>query len=229
LATTPGFCGRWNDKTIVNYDAYVHAIRTLDAYTKTSYILDKADGTRTKVSGVYLITDGGYHLWRVAQCPSKTSSVKAVVRYSKALESVRKDVECVFGKLKGRFRILKLPNRFNTSAKVDNCWFTACILHNRLMQFDGLDKRWEAGADYGKRDGLFNDLAENEEVLERHAQARMTSVHPDTDHTRMGAGRGEYWMGTVEREPGHFTLKAQLVEHYNVCWAKRDLPGWDRK
>lgn len=34
---------------------------------------------------------------------------EAETKYSKASESVRKDVECFFGVLKGRCRILKLP------------------------------------------------------------------------------------------------------------------------
>ena len=57
---------------------------------------------------------------------------------SKRLESVRKDVECFFGSVKGRFRILKLPLLFEDKEVIDNVWFTCCILHNLMHSFDGL-------------------------------------------------------------------------------------------
>ena len=63
----------------------------------------------TQVSGLYLICDGGYHLWRCLQFPLKDVPDIWARRWSKRLESVRKDVECAFGILKKRFRILKVP------------------------------------------------------------------------------------------------------------------------
>lgn len=69
----------------------------------------------------------------------------------KWLESVRKDVECFFGRVKGRFRILKLPLLFRSQGDIDNMFFTCCILHKMLHSFDGLgeleeDVHW-AGLD----------------------------------------------------------------------------------
>ena len=57
--------------------------------------------------------------------------------FSKHLESVRKDVECFFGILKGRFRILKLPILFRSRERIDNAFFTCCILHNMLHALMG--------------------------------------------------------------------------------------------
>lgn len=50
-------------------------------------------------------------------------------RWSKALESVRKDVECFFGILKRRFRTLKLGIIFQDEDDINNMFFTCCILH----------------------------------------------------------------------------------------------------
>ena len=55
------------------------------------------------------------------------------------MESVRKDIECCFGRLKGRWRLFKRGILFSSREKIDNAWFTACILHNMLHKQNGLD------------------------------------------------------------------------------------------
>ena len=56
---------------------------------------------------------------------------------------MRKDVECTFGILKGRWRILKTGVRLHDTASVDKIWLTCCALHNMLLEVDGLDKEWD--------------------------------------------------------------------------------------
>ncbi|CAM9191385.1 unnamed protein product, partial [Ectocarpus fasciculatus] len=58
---------------------------------------------------------------------------------SRTLESVRKDVECLFGILKGRFRILKLRLGYRSKEVIANIFSTCCILHVMLHTFDGMD------------------------------------------------------------------------------------------
>jgi hypothetical protein len=58
---------------------------------------------------------------------------------------MRKDVECTFGILKGRFRILKTGIRLQKIEAVDKIWLTCCALHNLLLESDGLDENWESG------------------------------------------------------------------------------------
>ncbi len=48
---------------------------------------------------------------------------------------MRKDVECTFGILKGRWRILK----------ADYIWLTCCALHNWLLDIDGMNEIWVSG------------------------------------------------------------------------------------
>jgi hypothetical protein len=67
------------------------------------------------------------------------------IRWSQWLESMRKDVECTFGILKGRWRILKAGVYLQSAIGIDRVWFTCCALHNWLLEVDGLDKRWESG------------------------------------------------------------------------------------
>ncbi|CAM9820233.1 unnamed protein product [Discosporangium mesarthrocarpum] len=39
--------------------------------------------------------------WRCLTCPFKASSTQAQLKWSNWVESVRKDMECYFGRLKG--------------------------------------------------------------------------------------------------------------------------------
>ena len=60
------------------------------------------------------------------------------------MESVRKDVECAFGVLKGRFRFLKLPIQFHDKEVIDDMFLTCVGLHNMLHLWDGRGE-WEMG------------------------------------------------------------------------------------
>jgi hypothetical protein len=59
------------------------------------------------------------------------------MRWSKNLESVRKDIEGVFGILKVRFRFLKNFNNLRHQSSIDDAFTTCCILHNMMLRRDG--------------------------------------------------------------------------------------------
>jgi hypothetical protein len=101
--------GSRNDKTMVLGDKLVQAIREDDLYTKYTFQLYNRDGVLVQKTGAGVICDGGYHEWLCTMCPVKYGITTVERRWSKRLESVRKDVECVFGRLKKRFTVLKMP------------------------------------------------------------------------------------------------------------------------
>ena len=79
------------------------------------------------------------------QCPIKCSTNEHELRWSTRLESVRKDVESFFGRLKGRCRILHMRILFHRQYKVDNVFISSSILHNMTLvqyDFDDLDIAW---------------------------------------------------------------------------------------
>ncbi|CAM9749108.1 unnamed protein product, partial [Ectocarpus fasciculatus] len=80
--------------------------------------------------------------WQILIEPSKYPLSENDLLFSKRLESVRKDVECFFGILKGRFRILKLAMAYQSQERIDNVFFTCCILHNMLHTFDTAWTSW---------------------------------------------------------------------------------------
>ena len=166
IACSKGFPGANNDKTIVRFDDFVQDIHKERKYADVEFKVTQADNTDEMIRGLYLIVDNGYHKWRCLQNPEKWSIDKDVIAFSRHLESVRKDIECTFGILKGRFRILKIPIRFQTQAEVDNIFRTCYVLHNILLKNDGLDSRWESNirwdGDYGNHD--LQDLGSSVEV-----------------------------------------------------------------
>lgn len=75
------------------------------------------------------------------------------------MASCRKDVECLFGILKKRFRILRCPILFNQEESINNLFKACCVFHNMLLEWDGL-------ADLGTNDEdwIARDSAEVAEV-----------------------------------------------------------------
>ncbi len=88
--------------------------------------------------------DNGYLSLPTLIPPLKLPTSYAEMRFSKWLESMRKDVECTFGILKGRFRILKTGIPLHGVEVCDCVWKTCCALHNFLLEEDGLDECWDA-------------------------------------------------------------------------------------
>ena len=74
--------------------------------------------------------------------PYEKTVYRNETRWSKWLESMRKDVECTFGIMKGRFRILKAGIRMHGVNSTDKIWLTCCALQNLLIDVDGLSEEW---------------------------------------------------------------------------------------
>jgi len=95
-----------------------------------------------KYKGVYVIVDNGYLQWSCTVPPFTVTGDMDEIRWSKWLESMRKDVECTFGILKGRWRILKSGIYLQGVDAVNKVWLTCCALHNWLLEIDGLNAEW---------------------------------------------------------------------------------------
>lgn len=106
------FWGTYNDKTISRLDPLFQWLCKDDSYLKNlRWTSIASDGTRKVHRGAYMICDGGYNEWECLIPPYKhqlpgTELEKWLMNN---VESVRKDVECVFGILKKHFLFLKHP------------------------------------------------------------------------------------------------------------------------
>ena len=134
---------------MVRLDSFISGIRDGIALGNVSFELlahDKKGRFKTlQFSGAYVIVDNGYLNWSCTVPPFGVSNNINEIRWSKWLKSMRKDVECTFGILKGRWRILKSGVRLHGVDAVDSVWFTCCALHNWLLEVDGLTEEWVGG------------------------------------------------------------------------------------
>jgi hypothetical protein len=149
LYTTSGHPARWNDKTLVLFDDFaggIHSGKLLDDVEFELWELDdEGNEVAVKYRGCWLMVDNGYLKWSTTVPPFKNSLSRREIRWSEWIESLRKDVECTFGILKGRWRILKAGVRVHGVEVTDKIFKTCCALHNWLLDVDGLDEQWEQG------------------------------------------------------------------------------------
>ena len=147
LHTTPGHPARWNDKTIVLYDKFAVGLRKGLLMNDNSFELfdmnDNREVIKVKYKGAWLLVDNGYLNWGNTVSPMKSTIFRNQARWLEWLESMRKDVECTFGILKGRFRILKAGVQLHGVNNADRIWMTCCALHNWLLHVDGMSVQWD--------------------------------------------------------------------------------------
>jgi hypothetical protein len=115
--------GTRNDKSIVRRDHNVHAVVT-GWYSTVEWEYFSIDGNIETDTGCYLICDNGYLRW-------PTSILEGY--FSTNLESVRKDVEAVFGIMKKRWKVLDHGFKFCSMAICEKIFYTCCCLHNEML------------------------------------------------------------------------------------------------
>lgn len=131
----------------------------------------------------------------------------------KRLESVRKDVECVFGIIKQRHRLFRSRIQIWNTVDIENAFSAACILHNMCLE----DENW---LNRHKVDTNWINLHTGD-VLEPSVQVRDKPeiqiddeiILDSTFEDRSSVG-GHKETTTVEKEDSYFSLRAQLVENY---------------
>ena len=180
LHITQGMYGSLNDITITKYDAFCMDVKQEKRFKDVEFsIIDENEIARI-CKGVYFICDGGYPKDPYLINPFGARSDMAEVYWSEWLESVRKDVECTFGVLKARFRILRNGMRFHKKIVVDAVMITCCILHNMLLHCDGLDmSQWNNDEDWENIDPNAGE-EEDIEVIDDVDLVPITNL--DTEH-----------------------------------------------
>ncbi len=124
--------GACNDKHIVWLDPTVALIQE-DWYRHVEWYYFNLLGEVQSSRGIYLICDNGYHRWPTLICPFKGESIASRNGFfSTNLESVRKDVECPFGILKKRWRILEYGIHYRKIEILEEVFLTCCVLHNMM-------------------------------------------------------------------------------------------------
>jgi hypothetical protein len=107
-----------------------------------SYVVYDEDGRPKLCYGGHILVDGGYHKYACFICPQPRRTDSKSVYWSECLESARKDVECVFGILKARFRCLCRGIEYRKPLTIEYMMKCCSILHNMLLMYDGLEERY---------------------------------------------------------------------------------------
>ncbi|KAL7503479.1 hypothetical protein ACHAWX_000589 [Stephanocyclus meneghinianus] len=122
------------------------------------------------------------------------------LRWSKWVESMRKNIKCTFGVLKDCWRILKTGIRVQGVESCDKVRLTCCALHNWLLETDGLDKEWDSVVE---ADGLSSNIVE---------LATAVSLQARTSYDTLGTGAGKDVVDIVEeRHPADVDLDDSTV------------------
>ena len=162
-----------------------------------------------------------------AHSPTKWATSPRQVAWSKWIESIRKDVECVFGRIKGRFRCNKIPCQFQRKDKVVNQFKTCAVLHNRLHQSD-FGKAWEM--DWSGDDGLFTTEEQlklrhrMQAQIDRHAQrvnTTVTQINSHFDESGVGVASAGFNAGDeahIETESTWQGLRQCLVDSFTYAY-----------
>lgn len=243
IYTTSGHPGRWNDQTLQLYDKLAKLLRSGEMYDDAEFVLlqREPDGSIKEVTyrGLWVLVDNGYLPWPVLVPPSKLPKSYAELRFSKWLESLRKDVECTFGIMKGRFRILKTGIPLHGIEVCDRVWLTCCALHNFLLEEDGLDSQWDASKYLYEEGG--HDQQDVYDFLSARNHRDILQGMYHWDKSGMGAGNedGDVPLDAVaEEEEDEMDVedsaipvrkmrladfKARLIEHFDILWHRQAI------
>ena len=126
LHSTPGYPARWNEKIIVLMDELATRLKKGKIVTDNVFeLFDYNDNDNVIIFSIkyreaWLLVENGYLNWSTTIPPLKQTMMHKETRWSEWLESVRKNVECIFGILKDRWRILKSGIRLHGVDACDN-------------------------------------------------------------------------------------------------------------
>ena len=139
--------------------------------------------------------------------------------WSARIESVRKGIECTFGILKIRFRILWSKIQFQKQIYVDNCSMCCCILHNMNLHDDNrhiVNIVFENDDDDDDiRDGIelmrIRGRIDADRVAMLDVEARVGIIQREGEHYHRIPVPHDYL------DENHYTFRKLLVTHYTYC------------
>jgi len=259
ICTTDGHPARWNDKSLQLYDKLatgLHNGKLLPDHAFKLYDYD-SDGNIVKIKykGGWLLVDNGYLTWSVTVPPISRTTLRKEIRWSAQVESIRKDVECAFGILKGRWRILKAGVRIHGVIDADKIFKTCVALHNWLLEVDGLAEEWGEGLPSDWEGDLGDHEAEDvERIPVPNAIRRLNNPAAVRAYDTSGMGAGDdrqndddtpdlnllfSVVANVQRETSmdgsivvhklsREAFRKKLITHFDIAFQRREIQ-WPRR
>ncbi len=120
--------------TMVRFDTFLTDVRAGRILTNNEFELLFMTKKRVTLSPsgatvFNIIVNNGYLAWSCTVLPLSVTNKIDETRRLRWVESMHKDVECTFGILKGRWRILMTDVRVYDIDEVDEIWLSFCALH----------------------------------------------------------------------------------------------------
>ena len=241
LGSTMGHPCAWNDKTVTLYDELVRGVKDGVLFSDYEFKLYEYDENNNVIEvvyvGVWFMVDNGYLSWSCTVPPMKDGVSYLFIRFSEWLESMRKDAECTFGIMKGRFCSLRYGLRMQSIEKCDQIWLTCCALHNRLLFEDGLNKDWMNGeksdwerefVQHSKRSSsvfaynrLFANKNQDNDVLMNGSNLVTRNKRCFKKHTVNGK--------RIVRKMPLRVFRERLVEHFDIRFRVKQDIAWPKR
>ena len=236
LNSTRGAPCTFNDKSLFLRDEFAMDVKTGNKFGDNKFKLYRYDESNEIITqefqGAYLIVDNGYFEWSCMVAPIKNTNSRKQIWFSEYLESTRKDIECAFGILKGRWRVLKTGVRLHGVLKCDQVFFTCLALHNMLIEVDGLSDEGLWRGEWGLHDNIAD-------VLNHVPETILRLLNPDKlreyDCSVIGSNT-EGYQSIKAKQPLAYsnvpidikslsfeTFMNELIIHFNICFEKRIL------
>jgi hypothetical protein len=216
FSCTKAYPGTQADKTISEQDDTVYAIRNDPKFTDVNYVLKNSVGEDVPMKGVYLLSDNGFHKWKIIAMPMKTTVNQNQKRWSQWCESMIKDIECTFGILKKRFLFLKNPIRIRSKDAIEKVFHFCCIIHNILLSIDGMDDI----LDVTNAQHIDQDLPLN-------AFHRILQHEGEDEQELLDEDKREHVVFPLqdkkEEDKGFKNLRSKLIEHFNYKFQKKEI------
>lgn len=213
----PGAPGSRNDKTIQKYDTFIQDLYTGTILSDLEFTLLDMNGVPTVHRGGYLLSDNGYTRMRCIQCPIAGGCTRAENYWSCRLESIRKDVECLFGVLKGRYRILRSRMMFQSHEAINVCFKACCMLHNMNLDDDVVV---DGAKDWTRDDDDDADIIAALRVAKRVARTGI-AVIPDEKDDGNAAEENVVPVNNNPPSATYKSLRKALIEHYTYMASKK--------
>ena len=184
------------------------------------------------------MVDNGYLNWSCTVPPNINPTRYGDIRFSEWLESMRKDVECLFGIMKGRFCILRNGFRFYRIQNCDKLWLTCCALHNILLSINvshkdrekGIPSDWETMYQRFQQNETNSRLRTPFTINRLNREFEMETLQPTTNDNINDAtdlfNKCEKYSKHGKRIVSKMTLslfRKCLVNHFQIRFEQKDI------
>jgi len=214
FACTKSYDGKEPDIKITEDDEFLNEVKSNPIYKDLEWEYVNKEGEALKQKGAWILVDNGYPDWTILQCPPKYPISDREMKWGKLLESLRKDVERVFGVLKQRFRVLlKFGITLQQFAKVERLFHACCALHNFILLRD--DKLVDLSQP------LVNSSISNR-LYKPADQKDYVSPPPPTN----ARSKSKEYLSLRRKLIDHFSYK---FDHDDVYWPRNVPAGFIRR